>query len=60
MDQVSPDDRLLSSRFQFDTNGDGMISTAELREAMKKLLGQQVKTSQENLLSSQSVLVSFY
>ncbi|XP_072311529.1 calcium-binding protein 1b isoform X3 [Eucyclogobius newberryi] len=27
---------------EFDTNGDGMISTAELREAMKKLLGQQV------------------
>ncbi|XP_034565816.1 LOW QUALITY PROTEIN: calcium-binding protein 1b [Notolabrus celidotus] len=25
-----------------DTNGDGQISTAELREAMKKLLGQQV------------------
>lgn len=60
MDQVSLDDRLLCSRFQFDTNGDGMISTAELREAMKKLLGQQVKRSQENLLSSPSVLVSFY
>ncbi|KAJ8414777.1 hypothetical protein AAFF_G00023000 [Aldrovandia affinis] len=27
---------------EFDTNGDGHISTAELREAMKKLLGQQV------------------
>ncbi|XP_030598081.1 calcium-binding protein 1b isoform X1 [Archocentrus centrarchus] len=27
---------------EFDTNGDGEISTAELREAMKKLLGQQV------------------
>lgn len=27
---------------QFDTNGDGEISTNELREAMKKLLGQQV------------------
>ncbi|MFT7796847.1 calcium-binding protein 1-like [Arapaima gigas] len=27
---------------EFDTNGDGTISTAELREAMKKLLGQQV------------------
>lgn len=29
---------------QFDTNGDGQISTAELREAMKKLLGQQVQS----------------
>lgn len=28
--------------FQFDTNGDGEISTGELREAMRKLLGQQV------------------
>ncbi|XP_063769180.1 calcium-binding protein 1 isoform X1 [Pseudophryne corroboree] len=27
---------------EFDTNGDGEISTTELREAMKKLLGQQV------------------
>ena len=27
---------------QFDTNGDGAISLSELREAMKKLLGQQV------------------
>ncbi|XP_039177113.1 calcium-binding protein 1 isoform X1 [Crotalus tigris] len=27
---------------EFDTNGDGEISTNELREAMKKLLGQQV------------------
>ncbi|XP_023664018.1 uncharacterized protein [Paramormyrops kingsleyae] len=27
---------------EFDANGDGKISTAELREAMKKLLGQQV------------------
>ncbi|TFK01103.1 Calcium-binding protein 1 [Platysternon megacephalum] len=27
---------------EFDTNGDGEISTSELREAMKKLLGQQV------------------
>lgn len=38
------DHHLLSSASQFDTNGDGMISTAELREAMKKLLGQQVQT----------------
>ncbi|XP_010875846.1 calcium-binding protein 1b isoform X3 [Esox lucius] len=27
---------------EFDTNGDGQISTSELREAMKKLLGQTV------------------
>ncbi|OCT98235.1 calcium-binding protein 1 isoform X1 [Xenopus laevis] len=27
---------------EFDTNGDGEISMSELREAMKKLLGQQV------------------
>ncbi|XP_030075768.1 calcium-binding protein 1 [Microcaecilia unicolor] len=27
---------------EFDTNGDGEISTTELREAMRKLLGQQV------------------
>ncbi|XP_069485146.1 calcium-binding protein 2 isoform X2 [Ambystoma mexicanum] len=27
---------------EFDSNGDGRISTAELREAMKKLLGQQL------------------
>ncbi|XP_042187029.1 calcium-binding protein 1 [Oncorhynchus tshawytscha] len=27
---------------EFDTNGDGVISTSELREAMRKLLGQQV------------------
>lgn len=27
---------------QFDTNGDGQISMAELREAMRKLLGQQL------------------
>ena len=28
---------------QFDTNGDGAISLSELREAMRKLLGQQVR-----------------
>ncbi|XP_073444335.1 calcium-binding protein 2-like isoform X8 [Dendrobates tinctorius] len=27
---------------EFDSNGDGRISTRELREAMKKLLGQQL------------------
>lgn len=30
------------ARRQFDTNGDGQISMAELREAMRKLLGQQL------------------
>uniref|UniRef100_A0A3Q3WAB2 EF-hand domain-containing protein n=1 Tax=Mola mola TaxID=94237 RepID=A0A3Q3WAB2_MOLML len=29
---------------EFDTNGDGAISTSELRDAMRKLLGQQVRT----------------
>uniref|UniRef100_A0A3Q3WG73 EF-hand domain-containing protein n=1 Tax=Mola mola TaxID=94237 RepID=A0A3Q3WG73_MOLML len=29
---------------RFDTNGDGAISTSELRDAMRKLLGQQVRT----------------
>lgn len=38
--------------FQFDTNGDGQISTAELREAMKKLLGQQVPSGWRSLPSS--------
>ena len=28
---------------KFDTNGDGAISTSELRDAMRKLLGQQVR-----------------
>lgn len=27
---------------QFDSNGDGQISLSELREAMKKLLGEQL------------------
>lgn len=27
---------------QFDSNGDGQISLAELREAMKKLMGEQL------------------
>lgn len=31
-----------TSMGQFDTNGDGQISMAELREAMRKLLGQQL------------------
>lgn len=38
------------SFYQFDTNGDGQISTAELREAMKKLLGQQVLLLGESVL----------
>ncbi|NXU53760.1 CABP2 protein, partial [Turnix velox] len=29
---------------EFDTNGDGQISMAELREAMRKLLGQQLNS----------------
>lgn len=31
------------SNTQFDTNGDGAISISELRDAMRKLLGQQVR-----------------
>lgn len=42
---------LFFSLSQFDTNGDGQISTAELREAMKKLLGQQVGWWWESLSS---------
>lgn len=49
---------LLFSRFQFDTNGDGQISTAELREAMKKLLGQQVQSCWESLSSSLELSVT--
>lgn len=37
---------------KFDTNGDGAISTSELREAMRKLLGQQVRLQNEVCLSS--------
>lgn len=33
---------LILSLPQFDSNGDGQISLAELREAMKKLMGQQL------------------
>lgn len=40
---------LVFSHSQFDTNGDGQISTAELREAMKKLLGQQVRSCWERM-----------
>ncbi len=28
---------------QFDSNGDGQISITELKEAMKKLMGEQLK-----------------
>ena len=30
------------SPIQFDTNGDGQINIMELREAMKKLMGEQL------------------
>lgn len=30
------------SRAQFDSDGDGQISLGELREAMKKLMGEQL------------------
>lgn len=33
---------------QFDTNGDGQISLTELREAMKKLMGEQVTNREIN------------
>ncbi len=47
---------------QFDTNGDGQISTAELREAMKKLLGQQVLlfTLLKSFYSSHPILLSSF
>ncbi|KAM6255916.1 LOW QUALITY PROTEIN: calcium-binding protein 5-like [Spheniscus humboldti] len=35
---------------EFDTNGDGQISTAELREAMCKLLGQQLNSEVDEIL----------
>lgn len=36
------------SRVQFDSNGDGQISLNELREAMKKLMGEQVTNREIN------------
>lgn len=33
---------------QFDSNGDGWISLTELREAMKKLMGEQVTNREIN------------
>ena len=33
---------------QFDSNGDGRISLTELREAMKKLMGEQVTNKEIN------------
>lgn len=33
---------------QFDSNGDGQISLVELREAVKKLLGEQVTNREIN------------
>lgn len=38
----------LSSSVQFDSNGDGQISLTELREAMKKLMGEQVTNREIN------------
>lgn len=35
-------------RVQFDSNGDGQISLTELREAMKKLMGEQVTNREIN------------
>uniref|UniRef100_A0A4W5MNZ4 Calcium binding protein 1 n=1 Tax=Hucho hucho TaxID=62062 RepID=A0A4W5MNZ4_9TELE len=43
---------------EFDTNGDGAISTAELREAMRKLLGQQVRLQNEVCLSLIDVCIT--
>uniref|UniRef100_A0A3Q3WAB5 EF-hand domain-containing protein n=1 Tax=Mola mola TaxID=94237 RepID=A0A3Q3WAB5_MOLML len=39
---------------EFDTNGDGAISTSELRDAMRKLLGQQVRTQARVWFSSRT------
>lgn len=38
----------LSLCVQFDSNGDGQISLPELREAMKKLMGEQVTNREIN------------
>lgn len=38
----------LSVCIQFDSNGDGQISLTELREAMKKLMGEQVTNREIN------------
>ena len=38
----------LSLCVQFDSNGDGQISLTELREAMKKLMGEQVTNREIN------------
>ena len=37
---------------KFDTKGDGAISTSELREAMRTLLGQQVRLRNQVCQSS--------
>lgn len=39
---------VLFSVLQFDSNGDGLISLTELREAMKKLMGEQVTNREIN------------
>lgn len=40
--------KLISLCVQFDSNGDGQISLTELREAMKKLMGEQVTNREIN------------
>lgn len=42
------DDKKKSVCVQFDSNGDGQISLMELREAMKKLMGEQVTNREIN------------
>lgn len=39
---------MLCFSVQFDSNGDGQISLTELREAMKKLMGEQVTNREIN------------
>lgn len=40
--------KIYSYCIQFDSNGDGQISLTELREAMKKLMGEQVTNREIN------------
>uniref|UniRef100_A0A3Q3JVH1 EF-hand domain-containing protein n=1 Tax=Monopterus albus TaxID=43700 RepID=A0A3Q3JVH1_MONAL len=39
---------MIKFRCNFDSNGDGLISLTELREAMKKLMGEQVTNREIN------------